>query len=237
MKKFIKLGVLGLALSLSLTACKYEKQEELLRANDNQATIGLVLGDSHISYIYNVKKPQDVYLYAPTGFKVLLGNEKQEYYKKHIEPQEMINLKFKILKDGEDIKNAEEVDKLIFTFKEDYNPENKQSIYRKSGKSTNRVGDKSFFKASPTQKDILIELHEYNQGWLHEFYYKGVENNIKFKLIAPKYHSFIFSSKAVKEYSFNMKKDSEVEFTMQLKADWADSKETYVRQYKVKTNK
>lgn len=234
MKKFIKLGVLGLALSLGLTACKYEKQEELLRANDNQETIGLVLGDSHISYIYNVKNPQDVYLYAPTGFKVLLGNEKQEYYKKHIEPQEMINLKFKILKDGEDIKNAEEVDKLIFTFKEDYNPANKQSIYKKSGKSTYRAGDRSFFKVSPNQKDILIELHEYNKGSLHEFYYKGVENDMRFKLIAPKYHSFIFSGKAVKEYSFNIKKDTEVAFTMQLKADWTDPKETYGREYRFK---
>lgn len=66
MKNFIKMGVLGLALSFSITACKYEKPEDFLRVNDNQTSVGLVLGDSHISYIYNMKKPQDIFIYAPT---------------------------------------------------------------------------------------------------------------------------------------------------------------------------
>lgn len=235
MKQFIKMGVLGLALSLSLTACKYEHQEEILRTNSDQKTIGLVLGDSHISYIYNVKNKQDVFLYAPTGYKVVLGNEKKDYYKQTIEPQEMINLKFKILKDGEDIKKAQEVDKLIFTFKEELKPQYQHSIYRKSGKSTYRAGDENFFKVSNTQKDVFVELHEYNKDRVHKFYYSGVKNDMKFKLIAPKYHAFIFDGKPVKEYNFNLAKDKDTAFSMTLKADW--SQETYSREYHFKMKK
>lgn len=237
MKHFIKLGVLGLALSMSLTACKYENPNELLTVKDNQTTIGLVLGDTHISTIYNVKNPQDVYLYAPNGYKVLLGNEKQEYFKQHINPQEVINLKFKLLKDGDDIKNYQEVDKLVITYKEAFRPKYQEDIYQKSGKSTYRVGDDNYFKVSPTQKDVLIELHEYNKNDIHEFNYTGVKNDIRFKLIAPKYHSFIFNGKPYKEYEFNMKKDTNTAFTMKLKADWTDKDDTYRREYRFKLKK
>lgn len=235
MKNFIKLGVLGLALSLSLTACKYEHREEILRTTADQKTIGLVLGDSHISYIYNVKNKQDVFLYAPTGYKILLGQEKQEYYKQSIQPQEMINLKFKILKDGEDFKNAQEIDKMVFTFKEELKPEYQRSIYRKIGKSNYRDGDENFFKVSPNQQDTLVELHEYNKDRVHKFYYSGVKNDMKFKLIAPKYHAFIFEGKPVKEYSFNLAKDKETAFSMTLKADW--SEKPYSREYHFKMKK
>lgn len=234
MKYFIKLGILGLGFALTLTACKYQNEEDFLRVNEKQNTIGLVLGDSHISYIYNVKKPQDIYLYAPSGYKILIGNEKKEYYKKHINPQETMNVKFKILKEGEEISRAEEINKLVITFKEELNPSYQQAIMH-TGKSTYREGDKNYFKiVNAKQKDVLIELHEYNRNEKHNFYYSGVKNDIRLKLMAPKYHAFIFDGKPVKEYTFKMKKDSEVAFSMRLKADWANKDDTYSRQYRIK---
>lgn len=232
MKHFIKMGVLGFALSLSLTACEYQKYDEILKLSDNQRNIALVLGDSHVSYIYNVKTPQDVYLYAPTGFKVLIGNEKQEYYKKHINPQETINLKFKILKDGEDVKNAEEVDKIVVTFKENFKPSYQREVISE-GKYKYVEGDTNYFRMSDKQKDTQIELNEYNKHEIHKFYYYSVKNDIRIKLIAPKYQSFIFNGKPIKEYSFDMSKESKKEFSMFLKPDYSD--ETYRRQYYFKT--
>lgn len=231
MKHFIKLGVLGLALSMTITACTYNKEDEKLTVKPEQKTIALVLGDSHISYIYNVKQPQDVFLYAPSGYKILIGNEQHDKYKKHIKPQEMINMKFKVIKDGDDIKNAKEIDKLVFTFKENAKPINQRDIMEKSGKSTYRKGDANYFKVTPNQKDILIESHEYNKGKRHDFYYSGVKNDMKFKLIAPKYHSFIFNGKPVKEYNFTAKKDKITAFSMTLKPDWSDNTELYQREY------
>lgn len=237
MKHFIKLGVLGLTLSMGLSACTYQNPDEILKVNDKQKTIGLVLGDTHRSTIYNVKTPQDVYLYAPAGYKILLGKEKQEYFKQHINPQESINLRFKILKDGDDIKNYQEVDKLVMTYKEDVHPKYQQDILHEGGKSHYREGDTNYFKVAPTQKDIVIELHEYNQDEIHAFNYSGVQNDLRIKLIAPKYNSFVFNGRTVKEYEFNMKKDTNTAFTMKLKADWTDKNDTYSREYRFKLKK
>lgn len=233
MKHFIKLGVLGLALSMSITACTYQNPDEVLTVKDNQKTIGLVLGDTHISYIYNVKQSQDVFFYAPKGYKLVLGNEQIDTYKKHIEPQEMINLKFKLLKEGDEIKNAKFIDKLVLTYKDEPYPINQTPIIIRSGKSSYHVGDNNYFHIKPNQKDILIDLHEYNVKTRHDFYYSGVKNDMKFKLIAPKYHSFIFNGKPVKEYNFTAKKDKETAFSMTLKPDWSDNKENYQREYHI----
>lgn len=234
MKQFIKLGVLGLALSMAITACTYENPDEALTVTPNQKTVGLVLGDTHISYIYNVKQPQDIYLYAPTGYKILLGQEQADSYQKHIEPQEMLNLKFKLLKIGDDIKNAKTVDKLVMTFKNEPYPENQKPIILRNGKNSYNVGDSNYFYLKQNQKEVLIDLHEYNIRTRHDFYYSGVKNDMKFKLIAPKYHSFIFNGKPVKEYNFVAKKDIETAFSMTLKPDWADNTETYQREYHIK---
>lgn len=229
MKHFIKLGVLGLA--MSMTACTYNNQEELLTVKGNTKNIALVLGDTRTSYIYNMKKPQDVFLYAPIGYQIVIGDERHEYYKKHINPQEMINLKFTIVKEGEDIKNAKEIEKFVFTFKEDYKPSNQVYMYKRSGKSNYKAGDINYFRAAENQKEILVELHEYNNEIVHIFDYSGVKTDIRFKLIAPKYHSFVFNGKVKKEYSFTMPKDSEKAFSMTLKPDWAKEEQTYQRQY------
>jgi len=231
MKHFIKLGVLGLA--MSMTACTYNKQEELLTVKGNTKNIALVLGDTRTSYIYNMKKPQDVILYAPIGYQIVIGDERHEYYKKHINPQEMINLKFTIVKEGEDIKEAKEIEKTVLTFKEEAYPKNQSAIILKSGKSSYHVGDENYFKINPEQKTILIEAHEYNVKTRHDFYYSGVTNDMVFKLIAPKYHSFVFNGKLVKEYKFKAKKDKTTAFTMTLKPDWSDNKDMYQREYHI----
>ena len=237
MKNFIKLGIMGLALSLGLSACKYQNSDEILKVNDNQKTIGLVLGDTHKSEIFNVKNPQEIYLYAPAGYKILIGKEKQEYYKQHINPQETINLKFNLVKDGDESNKIEELEKLVLTYKEEFHPKYQLPLIKKSGKSHQVVGDINYFKIAPNQKDILIELHEYNKHSIHSFNYEGVKKDIRFKLIAPKYHSFVFNEKTYKEYEFNMSANTEKAFTMKLKADWSAKEDIYFREYRFKLKK
>ena len=231
-KKFIKIGYisLGLMMSLNLSGCQYNNQNEILQTASNQTSIALVLGDTHRSTIYNVKKEQDVYLYAPSGYKILLNGKEEEFYKKHIKPQEIINLKFTIK--NTETQKTEEIEKLVITYKEPLKPSYQRDIMEKSGKSTYDVGDTNYFSLAKNQKETVIELHEFNKGEKHEFIYSNGSNSLKIKLLAPKYHSFVFNGKSYKEYNTNVNKNAETKFSMALKPDW--SEETYQRQYKFK---
>ena len=53
-KQFIKIGYmsLGLTMSLSLSGCKYNHDDEILKVSDKQTSVVLVLGDTHTSTIY-----------------------------------------------------------------------------------------------------------------------------------------------------------------------------------------
>lgn len=231
-KQFIKIGYisLGLMMSLSLSGCKYNNQDEILQTSDNQTSVVLVLGDTHTSTIYNVKKEQDVYLHAPSGYKILLNGKEEDFYKKHINPQEIINLKFTIK--NTETNKTEEVEKLVITYKEPHRPKYQVDIMEKSGKSNYDVGDINYFSLGKNQKETIIELHEFNKGKKHEFIYVNGQNNLKIKLLAPKYHSFVFNGKSYKEYNTNVNKSTDTSFSMTLKPDW--SEETYQRQYKFK---
>lgn len=235
-KNFIKIGYMSLSLVLltKLTGCTYVSMEEELVVRDQQKSIALVLGDTYQSTIYNVKNPQEVYLYAPSGYKILLGNEKKDYYKEKINPQEKINLKFKILKDGADIKEYKEVEKLVLTYKSEINPKNRKNL-KTNDKYKHDIGEEIYFKLAPSQKEILIELHEYNKRKVHKFNYTNVKNDVRIRLIAPKYYSFVFNGKEVKQYEFNAKKDMTTQFDMTIKPDWDEV--TYRRQYSFKMNK
>lgn len=237
MKNFIKLGVLGLALSMNVSAHAYDKYSEQFNIDNGQTNIALSLGDTQVSYVYNVKTAQEVQLFAPKGFMILVGNERMRSYTKHIEPQETLNMNFNLVKPGDGIEDAKVVNKIVKTYKEELKPKYQQDIIEKSGKTSYREGDSNYFNLVENQKSVLVEMHEYNKGTTHEFNYSGVSNDIRFKLIAPKYHSFIFNGKPVKEYSFNAEKNKVTAMKMKLRADLSNDNEDYERVYRFSLKK
>lgn len=66
MKNFIKLGVIGLAMSISLNAFSFDIDEDFQITN-NQTKVVFLLGETKVSNIYNVKKTQDIAIHAPQG--------------------------------------------------------------------------------------------------------------------------------------------------------------------------
>lgn len=130
--------------------------------------------------------------------------------------------------------NYKEVEKIINTYKEEYKPSYQTDIQKRRGKFSSRDGDQNFFTVNSTQKSIFVDLHEYNKDTIHEFIYSGVKNDMRFKLIAPKYHSFIFNGKAVKEYEFDMDKNSEKKLDMNLQPDSSGKDSQYTREYHFK---
>lgn len=232
MKNFIKLGVLGLALSISLNASAYAESEESFNIDANQTNIALSLGNTQVSNVYNVKQAQDVQLFAPKGYMILVGNERLNSYTRHIEPQETLNISFNLVKPGDGIREAKVVNKIIKTFKEELKPKYQKNIMERYGKQSYRQGDSNYFQLKENQNNVLVELHEYNKGTKHDFSYTGVKDDIRFKLIAPKYHSFIFNDKPVKEYSFKAEKDKVTAFKLKIRADLSDNTKSYDRVYR-----
>ena len=233
--KIISFAALGMVtLAVSLTACQtYDNQEVNYELANNQNGVSLTLGDSYLAYLYNVKEPINVELKAPKDYKIIINNKEYPNYLVHLNPQESINISFKIKKDGKD--KSELIEAHVITFKDVFKPINRAVLEERSGKSTNFVGEKVYFSLNTNPHEVLVDLHEYNKRKKHYFYYTNGTKDVLVKMIAPKYTSFVFENGIkTKDYTFTLKKGDEYHFSMNLSND--NNNYTYSRTYRFKRN-
>jgi hypothetical protein len=229
--KFNKFASLGLmAVAVALNGCTpyhdYEKGYEL---TNGQNSVSLTLGDALSTSLYNVKEPIDVVFKAEDGYKIIVDNKEYSTYKVHINPQESINLKFNVYKDGS--KKPVEIETHVNTFKDSFKPINKADLVELSGKTNQVVGEKVFYTLKQNQKETLVDLHEHNKKKKHYFYYLNANYDVRVKMIAPKYTSFVFNNgTSTREYTFIMHPGQDLNFAMDLKQD--NIEETYTRNYR-----
>ncbi len=227
--KFANLGIIALATALNgCSAYKYPYEINYELA-DNQKNASIELAESFRTFVYNVKEPIDIVLKAPEDHKIIIKDKEYASYKIKVNPQESINKGFYIKENGE--KKPVYVETHIETFKEKFNPSNRTPIKKLSGKVNKIVGDNVFYSLNNNPKEVIVDLHEHNKRENHYFYYINGSQDVKVRMIAPKYTSFVFENGIKqKEYTFTLSKGDEYHFSMNLSQDNVDN--TYSRTYK-----
>lgn len=218
-----------LFIAIGLASCTYKYPEQSFTIVDGNTTVVLTLGDSHLTKLYNFKVPQEIILKPPAGYKLIIGEQQKSSFSQTLQPQETLSLSFNILKNGDSIQKVKRIEQIIVSFKEDFKPKNQTNYMISNGKGQTRYGDNNFFTVAPNQSTVLVELHEYNVGTIHKFYYKQQKNDLLITLTPPTGHSFIFDKFPHKKYDFILKPHENIVFSMYLKPDW--SNESYERIY------
>jgi D-hexose-6-phosphate mutarotase len=237
--KNIKFAALGMvALSIALSGCHgYQVGEKQYEITSAQKEVVVNLTEAYDNTIYNVKSPIDVVFKAPEKYNLIVDGKLQKDYKVHINPQESINMNLYIQKNGE--KKPELVEARVDTYKDIPNPENRSNRTRTFGKMTRTVGENVDLAINKDQKNLDLELHEYNKKEDHYFYLVGGSKELVVKMIAPKYTSFVFENgNKAKEHIVKIKEKDDIYLSMKLIRDKSlkdqPNNDTYFRNYNIK---
>lgn len=227
MKKYLLI-----ALAVMLVGCHgYENNELTYQLAKDQASVALILGDSYETNLYNVSQPITVQFKAPKDHTMIIGDKFYDSYQIKINPQQAINLSFKVKEIKNDKNEPYYVETHVTTYKQIVHPSNRLPLKEQSGKYTNTVGEKIYYSLQNNPKTIVVETHEYNINLKHNFYYIGGSKPTIIKIMAPPETVFMFDNGTKnKQYNITLSPHQESYLYMNLYNEKNGAK--YDRYYK-----
>lgn len=222
-KKFATIGLVALAVSLQ--ACTVYTPRSLdMEVSTQQDEIVFVVGQTRELNAYNIVKPINVIFKAMENHSLNIQGKDVKDYTIKINPQDEINLKFDMKKDGSD--DLVSFDTHIKTYKEPQMHHQRTNIVEKNfvktkyGNSFEVVGHNYTYNVDSNTKEMTFDMNEHNELNKQNIYLVNAKQEMQIKLISPKYTSFVFENGQISKVCvFTLKAGGNTQMLMKLRSD------------------